>query len=75
MHLIDRDTHLDETGGAPLVCRTCGGTQAIEQTETDPLMWIDGSFTSEEIVCDACHEASQGWAQECAVSAWENSQR
>lgn len=72
---VDMGAHLDMTAGAPLVCRTCGGTQTVEQTAYDPLMYVAASFDLRTVECDACRELSSTWAQECAVTRWEGEQR
>ena len=71
---IDAEMHADLTGGAPLVCRHCGGEQTIEQTAFDPLMYL-ADEAEDEAECDRCRDLRGGWAQECDITRWEEAQR
>ncbi len=70
---FNADAHVDWTGGAPLVCGACHAEQSLAETERDPLMYLDPETFQPE--CDRCRELRSTWAQECAVSRWEDEQR
>jgi hypothetical protein len=66
----ERKTTPDQSRATPLVCKDCHVRIPVAAWEADPAIYYPDTGR-----CGRCDEAAEGWAQECAVTRWEDDQR